>query len=487
MIIELISVFLVYLGGFILIYSLGIRGYFSFSLGFIVGLSMQVVVGGMQIITILPPTPVLTLSLMIILPAFWLFNKKNTYSINRDSISAFCSSVSIIFAIVTMSVIPFFYEGWFVWTYDSLRYILSGEIIYTNRIELLSEDLLTKRMFSVPIINMPAVISGAGYLRAVFPLLGVSIVTTVMYIIKKSLEGLLSKNRVLILMITGGLLLISNNRFIWHSFYINGHLFCAALTMLISAFGWLILFDKPQYSKSLFPLILIAIPALVFTRPESVIIASILLVPMIGSAGFTLKQKGALLVSLGASTVTFYGFATWWLDGSIFSSYVLYLLYGIVILLIAIILKFLYEFRFFKLLLNHAVLITEVVIWVALLLFSIRTSFIMTRSLNATYANLFLGAGLWGYSVVVLAVITILVLVFIKKPASMTLLRLPVTTFVPIMFILAFISGGDGYRIGPGDSFNRMLIQIVPLTVIYIILSIGFGKPRFARRKDNES
>jgi len=96
------------------------------------------------------------------------------------------------------------------------------------------------------------------------------------------------------------------------------------------------------------------------------------------------------------------------------------------------------------------------------------------------YENFIVGQGAWGLSIVFLTMITLLVLIFIKNSDNLTILRFSVTTFVPIMIISAYLRGG-AYRIGPGDSFNRMFIQIVPIVILFIILSVALGEFRYAK------
>jgi len=486
MIIEFISILIVFISGFTFLYSLGIRGYSTIPLGFIIGLSMQIIIGGFQIITTISTTPILTLLIILALPFIWLLCVKNSYKIDRDGISRFCLHLSIIFIVVSISIIFFFNEGWVKWSYDSLRYILSSKIFYDNRISILSEDLLTKRLFGVPVVHMPAQMSGENYLRSVFPLLGITTVTSFMFFVKLSLKKHLSSKKIWVLVIIGGLLLVSNNRFIWNWFYLNNHLICAALVMVMSACGWLIIHDKESYSKCFFPLIIIVIPALIFTRPESVIIASVAIIPMIFSEIFSQKQKMILLTCLGSSTTTFYGYTFFLLGGDFRQPHTLYLLYGILVICIAFIFRYIYKLKILSFLVKRATGITEIFIWTVLILFFLLNPQVMIISLKATYENIVLGEGLWGLSLVTLSVIIIITVILIKLPENISILRLPVTSFLPIMFLLPYLRGG-AYRVGAGDSLNRMLVQIIPLTVYFLVVLIGLGKPRFARSKVNET
>jgi hypothetical protein len=484
MTIELICVTLIFSGGLTFIYSMGIRGYSVLPLGIVLGITIQIIIGSIQIMTGLPNTPLLTVALVFTLPLVWLCCNKNPHRLSKDNFSGLCLYLSMIFAVVTLSVIYLFHRGWVNSTNDSLRYMLTCKIFYENRLDVLSEDLLTKRMFGVPVVHMPAQVANNHYLRTIFPLLGLSTVAALMWFTKKSLEDTLTYRKAWILTAIGGMLLISNNRFIWNLFYINGHLVCAALTLFISACGWLMVYGKIKGTVNLFPLMVAAIPALIFTRPESVIIATIAVIPIIASDVLSWKYKSTLLLTLGVSTTAFYGYATWFLDGGFGSFYGIYLIYGIAVVCVALLLKHMCAVRIIKLLVRKAVAVAEIFLWVVLLMLFLLDSQVLMESLNATYINLVLGEGLWGLSIVILCIITALVLVFIKRPMEMAVLRLPVTTFLPIMFTLVYLREGV-YRVGSGDSLNRILIQIVPLAILFIILSVGLGRFRFAKNANN--
>jgi len=483
MIVELIFVFLIYLSGFIFVYSLGLRGFSILAFGFIAGLALQVSIGGLQLVIGLPTTPILTAFPMLLLPLFWLLYKRNPNSISRNNLPRFFLFVTAVFVITIISVVYFFGEGWAAFTFDSYRYLLASRLMYSGRFDILSEDLLTKRMFGVPIIHMPAQMSGEFYLRSVFPLLGISTVAAVLWFIKKSLEDVLSKRVVWLMIAVAALLIISNNRFVWNMFYINGHMLCAALALIISALGWLIAQNKVNNPIRLFPLIIVSIPALIFTRPESVIIAALAIVPMVASDRFSLRQKQILLLTHGIATTIFYGYVTWFLGVGIGRFHVLYLVFGIAVICLSGLFKYLLNLKIFVFVVKHASIIAEITLWVALALLYLYNPAVLTISIRAAYENLLLGEGAWGLSFVILIAITFAILFIIDLPKNMAILRFPVTTFLPTMFLLAYLRGG-AYRVGPGDSMNRMLVQIVPLVVLFIVMAISFGKPRGYREDE---
>jgi len=329
---------------------------------------------------------------------------------------------------------------------------------------------------------MPGQISEEYYLRSLFPLLSITTITSLIWFIKNSLNNYQSQIKVALFIVIGLLLLITNNRYVWHSFYINGHLLCAAFAMAISACYWLIAQDNGTNKKQLMPVLLICIPALIFTRPESVMIVTLAAIPLIANeSDFSWKQKNLVLLSLSVSTLAYYGFLIFTYPDMSTHAYV-YVLYSILIICFVMLEKLLLRIEMFKLLLRNLPRITEALIWLSLLAFFLYNQERFMRSIDAMYKNAVLGSTSWGLSFVILIVIVILILILIKLPKKMSLLRFPVTTFLPLMFIFPFVGRGP-YRVGHGDSLDRMLIQIVPLTIIFIVVSIGLGEPRFRKRQ----
>ena len=67
----------------------------------------------------------------------------------------------------------------------------------------------------------------------------------------------------------------------------------------------------------------------------------------------------------------------------------------------------------------------------------------------------------------VLAGLVLAVLVLFRVPGQ-HYLRFPLTTFIPVAFLLAYLREG-AYRVGYGDSLARMTMHVVPLAVLYVI------------------
>jgi hypothetical protein len=100
---------------------------------------------------------------------------------------------------------------------------------------------------------------------------------------------------------------------------------------------------------------------------------------------------------------------------------------------------------------------------------------VVWASLWATARNL-AGEGLWGLLVPVLVLLLVIVSRAWSLPAGQVF-TVPLVGFLPLALVLAYAREG-AYRVGPGDSLNRMWMHLLPLAVTYLVLVLLEGRPR---------
>jgi hypothetical protein len=258
------------------------------------------------------------------------------------------------------------------------------------------------------------------------------------------------------------MLLVTNNRYVFHSFYLNQHLFFGSCFVVIAASGWLFATAREVPRPALLGLIAVAIPALTVARPEASLFAALATAPLLLSGVVPFRCRAFVLGVYGASTTLWSGYvAMAYLDaGDIPVSAIGPLALGITALFVIPILAWpgLTSRR------GQLLIAVEAFIWLALAVLAAHNPEILVASLAATYENVVMGS--WGSSLVVLATLIALVLVFCRD-RSLVYLRFPVTASIPLFLLLAYFRA-SAYRVGDGDSLNRMLIQIVPLALLYI-------------------
>jgi hypothetical protein len=265
------------------------------------------------------------------------------------------------------------------------------------------------------------------------------------------------------------LLLATNHRYVFNSFYVNGHLLLSSQILVIVACGWLLNTNGLKSSQTmLIQLQTLVIPAAIITRPEATLVILLVLLPTLLLDKLSWKLRAIPLVVAGLSTILWQSFIA-----------VQYIARGqqvpvevigfLLVASVAIVSIKLLNIRWLKNRARQILISIELGLWAVFAAFSIASPSIASRSLRSIYHNVVLGEGLWGLSLVVLGYFA-LVLMLLTRDKSLISLRFPITAFLPLMLIIAYLIDG-AYRVGAGDSFNRMLLHILPLLVLYIVVA----------------
>jgi hypothetical protein len=232
--------------------------------------------------------------------------------------------------------------------------------------------------------------------------------------------------------------------------------------------------NVPQFG--LIALQSIAIPALVVARAEGALLAALVLLPTLLCRHIAPKFRIFLLCVFGASVVAWNLFLLSALPEDLRKPMQILppLGVGALSLGVASLLGLPWVRKQFATLEKQAPLIliaAGATLWVALAASALWQPKLIQKSIDATVQNLFYGAGGWGYSLIALAIL-ITVCAAIARGNDLIFLRFPVISYIPLGFLLAVFREG-AYRVGPGDSLNRMWIHIVPLAILYVIAAVS--------------
>jgi hypothetical protein len=246
--------------------------------------------------------------------------------------------------------------------------------------------------------------------------------------------------------------------------------------VLIAGSGWLLSVDRASSPRALVALQLLAIPALVVIRPEGLMAAELALLPTWlsirqGRPGTPRRHREATMLVLGVSVLAWHGFQLWVFEqrgAPVAPSVLGAIAIGLGVLAAIPLLRWAALLRHP----NRLLWTVEIGLWLALLGLAVLRPAILKASAKATYLNLFHGYGIWGGAVVALALLGVGVLVLFRAP-GLVHLRYPLTTFVPLAFVLAYLRDEGAYRVGYGDSLSRMIMQYVPLAVLYIVAVVA--------------
>jgi len=471
MVVELFSIFAILIGGSFLTSNVGIRGWGISALGFFVGLAFLIIIGSVQVITNLTINPLATLFLVLLIPlALWVWPYQK-----RHVGLPFGILPSVLFLAITTIAVGILYSGNLLnLTPDSYRYVQIGSLLESGKLNLAQPNLLLTRLLAVPIMHAPANFENELFLRSITPLLALSTVACLAWFCQKSLES--NQNHywtTIALSAAAALLLLSNQFFVYNVFYVNGHILYAALLLLIAGSGWLYALDVDVPKSALRLLIFLAIPALIVTRPEASLHLFIILLPVFVSTRFYPRHKVLILVVLSLSIIFWNGFLflKFLSAGQTAPIAVFGMLFIGASSIMAV--PFFYS-RVFDKISYYILPSAEICLWKALLISALINPELFFVSVNATIENVIMGAGLWGYSLIILGILFIGTLLLSNAPERI-FLRFPVTTFLPFGLLLAFLREMP-YRIGPFDSFNRMFLHILPLAILFIVSSTMTAK-----------
>lgn len=474
MIIETLTILSMLAGGAALLRIAGLRGWGLPVLGASTGLALYISIGAVQVFTPISTSPVLTIALTAGIPILawlWLFIRGNDVRIKLlPSLVVIAGVIGLIALLRPQRLTN--------WSYDSLRYIINGSLIASDNFDQASMGLVPKRLIGVPLIHASGNLGGDYFLASITPLIAGIVVMLVAWLAWIFLSPRLSRWNTIGLIAAGLIFLITINRFIFHAFYLNGHMLVGLLLLAIVGCSWLLAIDAQVSKNVLLIVISLSIIALVVTRAEGFILVGLALLPMLLDKGTPTRFRSIPLAALGLSTIAwqvFVAFVYLEQDLEVPFSVTGLMLAGICVLTAIPVLRWAPVTRNGGILLRVA----EAALWILLLLLILRRPEIFLESVGATISNVVLGAGSWGFSLMMLLALMVVV-IFLRVPGE-SRFRFPLTTFIPFAFLLAYLRDA-AFRVGDGDSLNRLWIQLIPIAVLYLIVAIGVGQQRWPKR-----
>jgi hypothetical protein len=473
--IEFVSVYAMFIGGCALLRVVGIRGWALPFLGLLAGVATYVAVGVAQVVVpFVPTSPVITLAVTAVGPAaWWLWHWRRGGDVHVAPPWAAAGLAGL-----GAAVGGFRLAGLVTYHTDSFTYLMAARMLADDTYKSdISRSLVTNRTLGVPLLHAPANLAGEFYLVAITPVLAVATVGALVWLFRRGVArpaAVATASRTA-LVVLGVALLVTNNRVVFNAFYLNGHLLQAALVLLVVGSGWLLVTDAPVPRRAVATLQLIAIPGLIVTRPEGLLIAVLALLPTWVS-GVPARHRSLTLAVAGVFGTGWYAFQIWvYLDrgGGLPISLV-----GPALLAVVLLPASLVPTRWSPSTRQTVVALwtAEAMLWSALLVAAVRDPRTLYVSVYHTGRNLVGGEGRWGLSLVLLGCMAVAALLMFRPPHQI-FLRFPLTTFVPLALLLAYLRGGP-YRSGYGDSLNRMWMHVVPLAVLYVIVAAAMGRGR---------
>jgi hypothetical protein len=352
-------------------------------------------------------------------------------------------------------------------TADSVRYLTTADALETfGSLEGVNAWDLRMRQLGTPLLHTGGVGSGLGYLASITALLAASGLVTAGWVAWEGfmMWGTPTRWRWLLLGATAALL-ISTNRWLYHAFYINGHMAIGTFLMVGVGATWVA--ARRGRWVLLIPAA-VAFAALPFWRPEATVTGAVFLVPLLSVVAIPVGLRWALAAPFLASTVLWHGIAypSRALDGDlgVFGPVYgnLFVAAGIVALLAV----------------ASVAPVRRLVVYAPWVMLAGLAGYIglsaasdpetLEASLAATGSNLAV-SGLWGvyWWMVPLFIVGALLVVRFRLQSMWTM-----SMFGYALALLAFVYLREGeYRVGTGDSGSRMLVHAAFVVMVYVVLA----------------
>ncbi|HEU4915901.1 MAG TPA: hypothetical protein VFV13_04995 [Acidimicrobiia bacterium] len=350
-------------------------------------------------------------------------------------------------------------------TPDSLRYLLaSNDLVLPGGLAEMNRTDLMTRQIGLPALHSLSDLAGRRYLASLGPLFGAfGFALFVWLAVEMTREGT-NRRRRMLLVGAAILFLASSNRLVYDSFYINTHIQMAAYVLIAVAGAWLAVSGRSRWS---IPAGLALGVALLF-RPEAPLVVAIVLVTIAASRA-SLKVRLALSLPAAVMVGVWYGLGLWRyaaggdeisVTAPVFGSMVAVGL-AVVLCLVTVSSRVRLWGRWLDVVGLGGLAL--------LLLFYIATDpVVFGTSVEATIRNL-ARDGFWLLTWVAAIGLLVVALVVETIPDG-RLWTVPILGFAILYWALPYIREG-AWRVGAGDSGNRILAHYLAVTVLFLILA----------------
>ena len=354
-------------------------------------------------------------------------------------------------------------------TPDSMTYVLSsGGLERTGGLETLGVAAVLKRLLVVPALEAPGALTGRGYVASVMPLFGAAGLALTGRLAYAALQIVSAPRRwIWPLLGTATAFLVTTNRVVFNVAYIHTHMVFATFLLLGAGMAWLAL--QLRRWELLVPAAL-GFAALPMIRAEAVIVVLIFLVPLVTELAIPAKGRWALAGGVAVTTLAWFGLAApphvatsdLTITGPVLSNL------GGVIGLLALVAAT--HLRSLRRLTAAAPLLVVAGLAAFVAIGAVRNPELFQATVAAMAANLSILGG-WGTFWPIAATLLVLAAVTLRVPGE-RLLVYPLVAYGLAIPAFAFLRDG-GYRDGPGDSGNRMMMHVVFIIMVYLVAAAG--------------
>ncbi len=354
-------------------------------------------------------------------------------------------------------------------TPDSIVYLtIAGGLERFGEIPNFAPDQILRRQFTTPVLQTGGVVTGLGYFQSLIPLVVGSGFGLMLWLGAKSLvRQSVALPRIAFVLGLVGAFVLSTNQVLYHLFYINGQGTFAALLLTVLGLTW---YATATEQWSVAVMAGIAAAAIAPLRAEGIIVVAFFLLPVLVSKSTPVWARWVLVLPSAVTAILWNGVLLPRVlpEGTIelTSAPVLAIAVSAALVLLVV--------------LSQVSVLIRLMRWVPLaalgllLLYtgarSVRDTTLLYETLSAMGSNIAL-TGLWATFWWIAPLAVAICVVATTVPYQNRLLW-GLGAYPVLLFAFAYLRAG-AYRVGPGDSANRMLMHVVFVIGLYLIVALG--------------
>lgn len=436
--------------------------------GFLWGSLIWVIAGVSFLIVSMPYSALnmLLLAITILIALTIIHIRRGTWRLTRSEITWFVG-VMLAFAIVVSVATQYNFS---VASYDSIAQIMLGRNIANHGFtESVTRELASWGVF-LPLLQSASVFLGDGYLYAAQPAFAFTLLLTFFYLSQRAARQSFSEVRVaLALALLATLALASTYFMVFQAFYIHNGLIAATYLFVAIVTFWLALCER---NNVWLIFAILALTGYSISRTEAPLFALIFLALVVSTGQISYRVRLAFSLPYLIILVLWYlyllrimGAGTDILD----PKKTLVIIGSLTAFCILIGLSY-YRWveRYFLPILH--IFMLGVLLLILMVMFILKPED-MQISMTAIWQNMIIN-GRWGATWLIL--LGLLVFGLIQPRFSYErLFSYGIPLFFALLLALGFMRAP--YRLGWGDSANRIITHIIPIIFLYTLLKYGHG------------
>jgi hypothetical protein len=354
-------------------------------------------------------------------------------------------------------------------TPDSIDYLtIAGGFEQFGVFPDLSPTQILKRQFVVPVLQTGGVVTGLGYFMTLTTLIVAGGFGFMVWLGTESLRRIgVPIQRIAVASVLVGAFVLSTNRVLFHLFYVNGHGIFAALLLIAVGLMW---HATSTGEWSVAVLAGIAAAAIVPLRAEGIIVVAFFMLPALVSSATPMRARWAIVIPIASVALLWNGVVLRQVlpveEFDLLST-------PVTTILVAMGLVAIVAVSHISILTNLLHAVPAVAFFVLLAYTAARvvrgsTSFYDTMAaMGANIAASGFWATFWWVAPLAVAVCVATVRVTYQSRLLWGLASFPIA-----LLAFTYVRGG-AYRVGSGDSANRMLMHMVFVIGLYLIVAVG--------------